>query len=113
SRHDSLLFVPALCTERSAMEQLAEVVATLYINGVTPDFAAFDRPWQRRKLALPTYPFQRQRYWVEQLSAPCQVEDGVPHLLWGSKQRLATGGEVHARELSVPQLPYLGDHRVF
>jgi acyl transferase domain-containing protein len=31
---------------------------------VTADFAAMHPP-QRRKLALPTYPFQRQRYWPQ------------------------------------------------
>ena len=30
----------------------------------TIDWAAFDAPYRRRKLVLPTYPFQRERYWV-------------------------------------------------
>src|SRR5262249_45702180 len=45
--------------------QLCQALAQLYVQGVTPDFATFDRPWRRRKLVLPTYPFQRQRYWVD------------------------------------------------
>src|SRR5258708_31892230 len=42
-----------------------EAAASLYRHGVAPDFAGMYRPWPRRKLDLPTYPFQRQRYWVE------------------------------------------------
>jgi acyl carrier protein len=29
------------------------------------DWAGCDRPYSRQRIALPTYPFQRQRYWVE------------------------------------------------
>lgn len=39
--------------------------AQLYVQGLTPDFAAWDAPWPRRKLSLPTYPFQRRRYWFD------------------------------------------------
>ena len=40
-------------------------LGTLYVHGVGIDWAAFDRDYPRRKVALPTYPFQRQSYWVE------------------------------------------------
>ena len=39
-------------------------LAALYVRGVPVDWAAFDRPYPRRKVSLPTYPFQRERYWV-------------------------------------------------
>jgi acyl transferase domain-containing protein/NAD(P)-dependent dehydrogenase (short-subunit alcohol dehydrogenase family)/SAM-dependent methyltransferase/acyl carrier protein len=43
----------------------AEAVATLYTQGVTIDWAGFDRDYPRRKMALPTYPFQRKRFWLD------------------------------------------------
>jgi acyl transferase domain-containing protein len=42
----------------SVLDQLAQV----YVQGAAVDWSAFDRPYARRKVALPTYPFQRQRY---------------------------------------------------
>jgi malonyl CoA-acyl carrier protein transacylase len=39
----------------------------LYCAGADIDWAGFDRGWQRRRVALPAYPFQRQRHWVEGL----------------------------------------------
>jgi acyl transferase domain-containing protein len=44
--------------------QLAETLAQLYVRGMTVDFAAVHAQRPSRKLSLPTYPFQRQRYWL-------------------------------------------------
>jgi acyl transferase domain-containing protein len=55
----------------AANDELATMLAAmgqLYVNGATPDFAAVDRPWPRQKLSLPTYPFQRSRYWITEVA---------------------------------------------
>ncbi|NIP84801.1 MAG: acyltransferase domain-containing protein, partial [Planctomycetales bacterium] len=43
--------------------QILSTLADLYLHGAEVDWEGFDRDYPRRKLALPTYPFQRQRYW--------------------------------------------------
>ncbi len=45
-----------------------------YVEGAPVDWAGFDRGYGRRKLALPTYPFQRERYWVDGAVAGSGVE---------------------------------------
>src|SRR5262249_23607388 len=45
--------------------QLLHSLGALYVRGVSVDWAGFDRDYPRRRVVLPTYPFQRQRYWVE------------------------------------------------
>lgn len=42
----------------------------LWSQGVALDPAAFDRRVQRQRLCLPTYPFERQRCWVEAVAPP-------------------------------------------
>ena len=37
----------------------------LYTRGVSVDFEAFDKDYGRRRVALATYPFQRERYWAD------------------------------------------------
>jgi acyl transferase domain-containing protein/acyl carrier protein len=37
----------------------------LWVAGVTPDWSALWAGEDRRRIALPTYPWERQRYWVE------------------------------------------------
>jgi acyl transferase domain-containing protein len=49
----------------------------LWARGVAIDPAMFDRRNVRARVLLPTYPFERQRYWVEAATAP--VSNVVPH----------------------------------
>ncbi len=48
--------------------QLLSSLSELYVRGIKINWTAFDQDYQRHRIALPTYPFQRQRYWVENLS---------------------------------------------
>jgi amino acid adenylation domain-containing protein len=43
---------------------LLDTIAALYTRGVNLDWRAFDRPYARRRVTLPTYPFQRARHWL-------------------------------------------------
>jgi malonyl CoA-acyl carrier protein transacylase len=62
---DDTVWVPTLLPKRGDWDVVAEGVAALYVNGAPLDWAGFDREYPRRKVALPTYPFQRQRYWID------------------------------------------------
>ena len=45
--------------------QLLECVAELYVRGAPLDWEGFYQDQPRRRAALPNYPFQRSRYWVD------------------------------------------------
>ncbi len=49
---------------RSDWEQMLETLATLYVQGQRIDWQGFDKGFARTRVALPTYPFERQRYWL-------------------------------------------------
>lgn len=63
--------VAALSSLRRREEHVSDVefiltsLGRLWLAGVKVDWSAFYSGQQRRRIALPTYPFQRQRYWVE------------------------------------------------
>ena len=60
------VWLPSLRPGRSDWQQMLESLGELYVRGVKVDWQGFDRDYpQRRKVSLPTYPFQRQRYWVD------------------------------------------------
>jgi phthiocerol/phenolphthiocerol synthesis type-I polyketide synthase E len=44
---------------------LAEALGRLWLAGVEPDWRACRASERRRRVVLPTYPWERQRYWVD------------------------------------------------
>jgi acyl transferase domain-containing protein/acyl carrier protein len=52
---------------------LLSSLARLYVSGLTVDWRKFDGDYDRQRLALPTYPFQRQRFWIEERTQPAQT----------------------------------------
>jgi len=54
----------SLRRQRSDWEQMLATLGRLYVQGQTIDWNGFDRGYHRLRVALPTYPFERQRYWL-------------------------------------------------
>jgi acyl transferase domain-containing protein len=57
--------------ETSDMASVASALGRLWVNGVTVDWPAYYEGESRRRVALPPYPFEGQRYWVD--PAPAQT----------------------------------------
>ena len=71
---DDRLWAVSLKKGRGDWEQLLDSVARLYERGAEIDWQGFDQPYQRQRVVLPTYPFQRQRYWIEtEVRRPAQT----------------------------------------
>ncbi|MDH3719718.1 MAG: methyltransferase, partial [Planctomycetota bacterium] len=60
---NELLWLPTLRPGQDDWSQILQTLAELYLHGAEVDWEGFDQDYSRRKLPLPTYPFQRQRYW--------------------------------------------------
>lgn len=58
-------WLPSLRPGQSDWQALLESLAQLYVRGADVDWAGFDRDYCRRRVVLPTYPWERQRYWIE------------------------------------------------
>ena len=58
------LFLSSMRRGRDDWNELLTSLADLHVHGVPVDFAGFDRPYARRRVALPTYPFERERFWA-------------------------------------------------
>lgn len=59
------VWLPSLYQGQKDWQQILQSLGALYVRGVAVDWSAFDRDYPRRRLQLPTYPFQRQRYWAD------------------------------------------------
>ncbi|WP_433574458.1 SDR family NAD(P)-dependent oxidoreductase [Nocardia brasiliensis] len=65
--------VPDDAARTTGATALAQTLATLWVNGVAIDWAAVHGT-PRRRIALPTYAFQRQRYWIAEKPAAAGQE---------------------------------------
>ncbi len=101
---------------RDDWAELLDSLAALYESGADPDWKGFDRDYARQRVTLPTYPFQRERYWLaarEQVaSAPRLAETtGTGHPLLGRRIDLAPVPGGHVWETTIgPALQEYLDH---
>ncbi|MFC8426778.1 SDR family NAD(P)-dependent oxidoreductase [Streptomyces sp. NPDC057236] len=94
-------------------ESLFAGVARLYAEGVPVDWSAVLAGRGARRVELPTYPFQRERYWVTEQAKAVAGLDLVEHPLLTAKVVLPdTGGAVFTGRLSLDSHPWLADHDV-
>ena len=70
-KDEQAVWAPVMRKGRGEWTQALESVGKLYVRGAEGNWAGFEARYQRRRVALPTYPFERQRYWVE--SKPAQA----------------------------------------
>jgi len=62
------LFLGGLSDDACPWRHLLGQLAQLYIRGIPVDWKAFDCDYPRCRVELPTYPFQRKRFWSEPAS---------------------------------------------
>ncbi|HEY8987367.1 MAG TPA: SDR family NAD(P)-dependent oxidoreductase, partial [Streptomyces sp.] len=72
---EGLAAVPVLRKDRDEAQSLVTAVATAHTRGVAVDWSAFFAGSGARRVDLPTYAFQRERYWPEIPAMPDEVRD--------------------------------------
>ncbi len=65
SRDRCLASLPRSIDPTSQCEHLLATLGRLWVAGVVIDWEAYHRNEQRRRVSLPTYSFERERYWVK------------------------------------------------
>ena len=93
--HDSdCHWLASLREGSSDWQQILHSVGSLAVLGVQIDWTSFDRPYGRRRVPLPTYPFQRERYWVDE-SAPASASTlSGGHPLLGQRLSMPMSSEI-------------------
>ncbi len=105
--------IPSLRKGVGDRRQIAEALAAAYVSGHRPDFAALHHNSHRR-LELPTYPFQRRRFWPKTSGIVGSDGHGVAASgILGSGKDLASGDTVYTSRLSVKSQPWLCDHVIY
>ncbi|HET8847028.1 MAG TPA: SDR family NAD(P)-dependent oxidoreductase, partial [Ktedonobacteraceae bacterium] len=80
--HDRLHLVlstlPSLYERQSDLAFLLTTLGKLWLAGVSIDWMGFYTREQRYRVPLPTYPFERQRHWIEASKIPWNRQQSAP-----------------------------------
>uniref|UniRef100_UPI000A838E8D type I polyketide synthase n=1 Tax=Streptomyces sp. NBRC 109706 TaxID=1550035 RepID=UPI000A838E8D len=110
-------FVPLLRKDREETESALTAISRLWTVGVEVDWSGVFAGWGGRVVELPTYAFQRERYWPQPGLISGDVGAlglaGAEHALLGSVVVLAdSDGVLLTGRLSTSGQPWLADHVV-
>jgi len=102
-------------------ESMLASLGRLWLNGIEPNWSGFSSNEKRRRIALPTYPFERKSYWI---AAPAQgknvpvfsVPDAVERDGAGDSRPAAARGKTppavaHPAPPTIPQSSATADMR--
>ncbi|KAA6211331.1 type I polyketide synthase [Streptomyces filamentosus] len=116
---ENALLVPALRRERDEPTTFLTALGALFEAGVDVDWAALFAGTGARRVDLPTYAFQRERYWLDAVAGV--GGDAAAHGLTATSHPLLSAvldlpdsdGLVLTGRLGLDTHPWLGDHAVF
>lgn len=123
------VWVPSMKPGEGELHRMVHSLGELFVHGVEPDWDAFDGNEGRTRVALPTYPFRRDRYWIEgaggvrSVIGPSGDREAVPANGHGPGAAGLPGRHVPPppsrpeyhrweTELTLEELPWVSDHRV-
>ncbi|BCK72970.1 hypothetical protein Srufu_069230 [Streptomyces libani subsp. rufus] len=110
------VFLPGLRKDRPEAEAVLQALGAAYARGVVVDWATFFPG--ARQVALPTYAFQRQRYWLDRTGAgtgdvTSAGLGAADHPLLSAAVALPdSDGFLFTGRLSLATHPWLADHSV-
>ncbi|WP_246844566.1 SDR family NAD(P)-dependent oxidoreductase, partial [Hydrocoleum sp. CS-953] len=117
------VWLPSLRPDTADFSQIIASLGELYVRGVKIDWVGFDQQYSRQKVTLPTYPFQRQRFWVQNYSQGSNsvsvsndllTEEGTSNSVLGHKLPLPFAQQFRFQTKLTPEFPsYLKDHKYY
>nr|VFJ72078.1 MAG: Acyl transferase domain-containing protein [Candidatus Kentron sp. FW] len=109
------IFLPTLREGQNDWRQMLESLGQWHVRSGAVDWKSFEKDYVRRKVQLPTYPFQRQRYWIDKARlARRATQDPLAHPLLGKRLRLSRSEDIYFEsEIDLSSIPWLTDYRVF
>ena len=82
---DGVDWLPSLSRKREAWAQMLDSFGQLYERGARIDWRAFHGPAVAHNLALPTYPFQRERFLIPYAARAQRPQGTAVHALLGTR----------------------------
>ncbi len=111
-------WLPSLRPGQEDRQQMLNSLAQLYVLGAKVNWPAVSPKTQEPLPPLPTYPFQRQRYWIDPAPAGSRAvakqNSAKSHPLLGQRLRMAgQASRQYETQIKASFPDYLYDHQVF
>ena len=94
----------------AAADGFVDAVGVAYQAGLRIRFAGLFEGETRRRISLPSYPFQRERHWI---ALPKRRGGGAEHPLLGARHESARGEITYETDVFPSDPAWMDDHRVF
>jgi acyl transferase domain-containing protein len=94
--------------------QMLASAAELYLAGLAIDWQAMDAPYARRRVALPTYPFERVRCWID-AARPGATRPAAPSSGGLTGRRIQSPlirEQLFETDATIQNLPFVAEHVV-
>jgi NADPH:quinone reductase-like Zn-dependent oxidoreductase/acyl carrier protein len=112
----SRLWLPSLRKGHGDWSVILESLGHLFAAGAVIDWESFDKPYPRKHVLLPTYPWQHQRHYVEDgllpRRSPQRLSGGRPLLGLAVQVSTQPGVRIWETQIDLQVLSWLRDHRV-
>jgi acyl transferase domain-containing protein/surfactin synthase thioesterase subunit/acyl carrier protein len=115
AKSKSATWIASLNRQRSNCESTTEMLAALYLAGHNVNWTAVHADASWRRIPLPTYPFQRKRYWIEEDKVEVEQARNVverAHPLVGMRINSDSKDVCYEARYGVQHTDYFSDHRV-
>ena len=108
-------WLPSLRKGQDDWSVMVNSLAELYLLGAPIDWHGFDADWPRRRIVLPSYPFERTRYWYKESrrrDMSASARGPAVHPLLGTLVSTAIEPQYFEVCLNGRDPSYLADHQV-
>lgn len=110
-------WLPSLRRSRPDLLQILESLGAAWVSGMAVNWQTLYQDTPATPVKLPTYPFQRQRYWVDVANQPAsrrQMPQNQIHPLLGKRLSSPLLNDlVYETQLWLDQPAFLNDHRLY
>ena len=126
-RQPEISWLASVHPQKSDQQQILSSLASLYNQGNSVNWSQFYEHRSDRRIPLPTYPFQRQRHWIERPENPTsttlsqrvsvssqamEAAENTAHPLLGIFVPTPLKQQIFQQTLTLAQLEFLKGHQV-
>lgn len=106
-------WLPSLRQGKEDWQTMLDSLAHLYTSGAEVNWNGFDREYAHQKVILPTYPYQRERFWVSSgTSQPRKLKRSEYPLLGTQLNNAGIREIIFESQIGLGEFPFLADHRI-